>query len=247
MKFKSLLGIFIGDCMGSLYEAAGYVSGDEIGPYTDDTEQAYGIALWLNSQNLSLENLESKLKEVYSGSKRGYGRNQASFLENKPYRKDSYGNGASMRIAPAAEFASTPEEAVEIAKKQCMLTHNNSEAIDGAVTIALLAYLIKEKINPMKITDYYADALLPEAGRDYKKNLRASESVPLAVEAFLRGNSFEDTGQKALSYGGDTDTIAAMACGLASLKYEIPDALIEKVINAHSDNLKLYNKIAAFI
>ena len=52
---RCLFGTLIGDAHGSPYEGR-RVSGTKIGSYTDDTEQAYGIAQWLKSGRLDLEN-----------------------------------------------------------------------------------------------------------------------------------------------------------------------------------------------
>ena len=45
---RVLLGTMIGDCYGSLYEGKQRTEGG-IGPWTDDTEQSYAVALWLNA------------------------------------------------------------------------------------------------------------------------------------------------------------------------------------------------------
>ncbi len=239
---KVLLGIFIGDCCGSPYEGR-TVTGNKIGSYTDDTEQALGIALWLKNGKLTLDSLKKSLKKVYSGRKRGYGAGQADFLEGKPYRKDSFGNGASMRVAPVGVFGKNPNEVIQLATLQSQLTHNHKDAIAGAVTIALATYLIYHGQSLKKISSFYLKALLPQKGKDYICSLQAVESVPPAIEAYMSGNSFQDVLKKALAYGNDTDTIAAMACALAAVRYGIPKSLITKVREAHPDNQAMYQKI----
>lgn len=239
---NSLLGIFIGDCFGSPYEGR-RGTGDEVGPYTDDTEQAYGIALWLKSGDHSLHNLEKQLKSVFSGSGRGYGANQASFLRGDAYRKDSFGNGAAMRVAPAGEYGKNSDEVIRLAKLQCQLTHQHRAAVDGAVTIALLAHLVKSGKDPEKIKEIYPEAMLPEKGKEYLCSLEAKESVPPAVEAFFFGDSFDSVLKRALSYGMDTDTIAAMACALAAQKFKVPEKTLNRAINAYPGNRDMYEKI----
>ncbi|MBQ7217486.1 MAG: ADP-ribosylglycohydrolase family protein [Synergistaceae bacterium] len=44
-------------------------------------------------------------------------------------------------------------------------------------------------------------------------------SVPEAITAFLEGESYEDTVRKAVSLGGDSDTIACIAGGIAEAFY----------------------------
>lgn len=238
----ALLGILVGDCSGSPYEGS-KVTGDKIGAYTDDTEQAYGIALWLTGSDHSIQNLEHLLKKVYSGRGRGYGAGQSAFLEGLPVRKDSFGNGAAMRVAPVGAYGNSVEEVIDLAKRQCQLTHQHPEAIAGAITIALMTFLIKTGQSPASITKLYPESLLPEKDKTYSCTLKACESVPPAVEAFLWGDSFESTLKRALSYGGDTDTIAAMASALAAVRYGVPDDILRRVVEAHPDNKNMVELI----
>lgn len=66
-------------------------------------------------------------------------------------------------------------------------------------------------------------------------SVNALFSVPTAIYCFLRNsqseNSFKDTLEYAISLGGDTDTIAAMACGLSGAYLGdalIPRSLVER-------------------
>jgi ADP-ribosylglycohydrolase len=198
----SLHGIFIGDCCGAPYEGRREVTGQKIGAYTDDTEQAYGVSLWLKSKKVTLD-----------------------------------------RAAPIGEILGSAEAVMKTATLQCKLTHNHPMAINGSVTIALLAYLTKNGKDPSSALNIYPEALFPKRGRNYICSLQAEESVPPAVEAFINGKSFLQILNRALSYGGDTDTIAAMACALAAIRFGIPQELLKKVIKAHPDNNAIYKKI----
>ena len=46
--------------------------------------------------------------------------------------------------------------------------------------------------------------------------------MPQALEAFFESTGFEDTIRNAVSIGGDSDTIAAIAGGIAEAYYGIP-------------------------
>ena len=52
-------------------------------------------------------------------------------------------------------------------------------------------------------------------------------TVPIAIQAFLEGEDFEDVLKTAIYAGGDTDTIACMACSIAEAYYEIPDKFLD--------------------
>ena len=63
-------------------------------------------------------------------------------------------------------------------------------------------------------------------------------SVPEAIIAFLEGNSFEKVLRLAISLGGDSDTIACMACAIAACMYPIPDEIAEVCDEILTDDLK---------
>ena len=56
----------------------------------------------------------------------------------------------------------------------------------------------------------------------YTFDVSCQGSVPQALEAFFESTGFEDTIRNAISIGGDSDTIAAIAGGIAEAYYGIP-------------------------
>lgn len=70
----------------------------------------------------------------------------------------------------------------------------------------------------------------------YTLSLRAIESVPAAIAAFLLTGSFKDAVVLAVNLGGDTDTIGAMAGAIAGAYYgygRIPETWLSKLENEH--------------
>ena len=61
----------------------------------------------------------------------------------------------------------------------------------------------------------------------YEFNVSASGTVSYANKAFLEGENFEGVIKLAISVGGDSDTIAAIAGSLAECFYAIPDNLAQ--------------------
>ena len=53
-------------------------------------------------------------------------------------------------------------------------------------------------------------------------------SVPQALEAFFESTSFEDAVRNAVSIGGDSDTIAAIAGSVAETYWGVPKDLAAK-------------------
>ena len=54
-------------------------------------------------------------------------------------------------------------------------------------------------------------------------------SVPQALACFFEGVSYEDVIRNCISIGGDSDTIAAIAGGVAEAYYGVPDAVGSRV------------------
>ena len=68
----------------------------------------------------------------------------------------------------------------------------------------------------------------------YRLSLRAIESVPAAIGAFLSTTCFKDAVVLAVNLGGDTDTIGAMAGAIAGAHYgygQIPEAWLSPLEN----------------
>ena len=54
-------------------------------------------------------------------------------------------------------------------------------------------------------------------------------SLPQALACFFEGESYEDVIRNCISIGGDSDTIAAIAGGIAEAYYGVPDDMKIKV------------------
>ena len=64
-------------------------------------------------------------------------------------------------------------------------------------------------------------------------------SVPEAIIAFLDGEDFEDVIRNAVSLGGDSDTIAAMAGSIAEAHFGIPMWLQGEALDYMDDEMAL--------
>ena len=111
------------------------------------------------------------------------------------------------------------------------VSHNHPEGIKGAEAAAVSLYLArtgstKEEIRAYIRENYYdLDFTLDEIRQNYRFDVSCQGSVPQAITAFLEGDSFEDTVRNAISIGGDSDTIAAIAGSIAEAFFGIPEAL----------------------
>jgi ADP-ribosylglycohydrolase len=63
----------------------------------------------------------------------------------------------------------------------------------------------------------------------YEYNELSSTTVPEALTCALDATDFEDAIRNAISIGGDSDTIAAIAGAVAEARFGLNDALLETV------------------
>ena len=73
-------------------------------------------------------------------------------------------------------------------------------------------------------------ATLDGIRESYTFDVTCQGSVPQAFEAFFESEDFEDAVRNAVSIGGDSDTIAAIAGGLAEAFYGVPVCLREQAV-----------------
>lgn len=168
----------------------------------------------------------------------GYGRTFIRWYQDaaagrsaEPY--NSWGNGSAMRVSFAGWAAHSLEEALLFARLSAEVTHNHPEGIKGAQAVAAALYLLRSGADKKTVRKYITrfynlNFTLDEIRPTYQFEVSCQKSVPQAINAFLESNGFEDTIQTALSIGGDSDTIAAIAGSLAEACYLIPPELEQR-------------------
>lgn len=185
----------------------------------------------------------------------GYGGMFARWMfSDHPQPYGSYGNGAAMRISPAGFAARTDAEAISLSRTITSVTHNHKEGIKGAEATAVAIYMarhgfLKSEIRDRIIKDYYPlDFTIDEIRPMYEFNETCQETVPQAIESFLESTSFEDTIRTAVSLGGDSDTLAAIAGGIAEAYYGIPESIRAKALTYLDNDLrKIHEEWEAFV
>ena len=86
--------------------------------------------------------------------------------------------------------------------------------------------------------DYNLNRTIAEIRPRYGFDVSCPGSVPEAIIAFLEGNSFEEVIRLAISLGGDSDTIGAMAGAIAACVYPIPDEIAERCDKLLTEDLR---------
>ena len=243
-----MLGAIAGDVIGSVYENIGTKRTDFklfhlLSTYTDDTVLTVAVAHAI----LESEGYGVAIKRFARRHPlRGFG---PSFLKwmalpsMEPY--NSFGNGSAMRVSPVGWAFDTIEETLEEAKKTAECTHNHPEGIKGAQAVALAIWLARrnsERGTPNAESrheikreleerfGYDLRRTLDEIRPGYTFDMTCQGSVPESIIAFLESDSYEDAIRKAISLGGDADTMAAIAGGIAEAFYGgVPGAIAEPV------------------
>lgn len=246
-KKYDMLGAIIGDIVGSRYEGHNHRSKDfqffePSCHYTDDSVMTLAIS---NAILMSHEDY-SDLKEMAVKSMHeigniyphaGYGRAFHKWLaEDNPQPYNSYGNGAAMRISPVAWVANSLEEVKMMSKSVTEVTHNHPEGVKGAEAVAIAIFLARqgksqEEIRTYIENNYYSlDTSIARWHEINKFNSSCQGSVPQAITAFLEATDFEDAIRNAISIGGDSDTIAAMAGSIAEAYFGVPEDIREQAV-----------------
>ena len=250
-----LLGAIAGDVVGSVYEFHNVKTQDfpllvDESTFTDDSVMTLAVADGLMSAFDGGEPITSalvrsmqELGRRYPGA--GYGGRFERWLASRsPQPYNSWGNGSAMRVSPAAWACDTLETAELIAAETAKVTHNHPEGIRGAQATAACILLSRTGESNEAIAEYVRDRFgyaldftLEEIRAGYSFDVSCQGSVPQAIEAFLESDGFEDSIRKAVSIGGDSDTIAAITASIAQGRYGIPPGIEAAIRLRLSDDL----------
>lgn len=235
-----MLGAIAGDIIGSVHEYSRIKTTDFVlftaqSFFTDDTVLTVAVADCI----LHGKNYAATFKEYGRGYPyAGYGGRFMQWLESEdslPY--NSYGNGSAMRVSPVGFAFNTIDDVITEAQRSAEVTHNHPEGIIGAQAVAAAIFMARQHKTKETIRDYielkYGYNLhqtIDEIRPGYRFDETCRGSVPQSIIAFLESTDYEDAVRQAVSLGGDSDTMACIAGGIAQAYYqEIPDDIIKRV------------------
>lgn len=246
-----MIGAIIGDIAGSVYEFNNVRRKDvalfpEDATFTDDTILTIAVSKALSVSynddgeidhslfhNIIVDMLREYGKKYFQ---KGYGGRFKRWLQQPiPFPYNSYGNGSAMRVSSVGWVADTLEETLELAEKSADVTHNHPEGIKGAQAVASAIFLLRNGSTKEEVKQYIESRFEYKLNRTID-NIRETNkfyescqrSVPEAIMCFLQGVDFEDVIRNAISIGGDSDTIAAIAGSIAEAIYPIPEEMMMK-------------------
>jgi len=241
-----MIGAIAGDVIGSIYESypikeKDFVLFSDNSEFTDDTvltvASAYAI---LN--NIDYATAYKKIGRQYPAA--GYGGSFYDWLFSEkiePY--NSWGNGSAMRVSPIGFSSNSASQAIDEAGKSAAVTHNHPEGIKGAQAIALAVFLVRQGEEKTRIKSEIVDNFGYDLNRTtddirpgYRFDISCQGSVPEAIISFLESTDFESAIRLAVSLGGDSDTIACMAGGIAHAFYkDIPNYILDNTLERLPD------------
>ena len=236
-----MLGALIGDIAGSRFEWHNIKTKDfelltALGRCrpTDDSIMSLAIAKAILNCKGDYTNLDRQAVSCMQELGRryphaGYGGKFYKWINaDAPHPYNSLGNGAAMRVSPCGFAAFSLDEAISLARAVTKVTHNHPEGMKAAEATSAAIFLARSGKSMLEIRDYIEanyykiDFTLDSIRPTYSFDVTCQGSVPQAFEAFFESTGFEDAIRNAISIGGDSDTIAAIAGGIAEAYYGIP-------------------------
>ena len=247
-------GAIIGDIIGSVYEFNNIKTKDfplfcDKSHFTDDSILTCATADWL-MQGGKPEFFLKKWGKMYiehpceKGQVAHFGCAFMDWLKTGTSLQ-SKSNGCVMRISPLLHLKDKDEaceKAIEITKT----THNHPESLNAVHAYLDTGFMLQNLIPIPQIKETISkkyqynlhqtlDEIRPTYNRFYVK---CKNSVPQAIICALDAYSYEDTLRNAVSLGGDSDTLACMAGGLAELRFKIPADIIQNAKKYMDNDVK---------
>lgn len=221
-----------------------------IGRYSDDTEMSIAnTQVLLERSNPSkLDFADAYVREFnYGGRRKGYSKGFQSVMERvrtgeellAAVRADSEKNGAAMRAVPFGVFADK-STMFDVATTSAEVTHATDVGRFGSRAVALAAHFALYTDESFTFLRDYMMDFLPAVDVDKYSDVIQTPwtdgpvvggnrgpvglTTISAVVTLLESNhTFMDVLRAACLLGGDVDSVAAIACGICSARYQQED------------------------
>ena len=243
------LGAIAGDVIGSVHEHAGTKTTDfplftPSSRFTDDSVLTVAVAEVLATGGSYRDSIQ-RWAQAYPRA--GYGGAFRKWMWSaaaEPY--GSYGKGSGMRASPVGWASQTLDEVLAEARRSAEVTHDHPEGIKGAQAVAAAVFLArtgssKEEIRSAIATRFGYDLSrrIEDIRPAYSFDVTCQGSVPESLIAFLESSGWEDAVRRAISLGGDADTLACMTGAVAEAFYgEVPPAIATEVVARLDDRVR---------
>lgn len=250
-----MFGAIIGDIVGSRFELHNIHTKDFEFFHTDcriTDKSAMTIAVMETILKSDLDDEPVFKRDLIQNFKRFYtlypdGGSGHGFLKwpesDDPQPYNSFGSGVCICVSPCGVLGSRCEK---VTRWTTEVSHNHPYALRWAAFLtdsidhiwhkcrqeddakAFLRFALERTQSPEQRAFYYPGAI-GDAVRPGVFDAACQEVMPLAVQAVLDAEDFEDAIRNAVLYGRDSDTIAAIAGSLAEVVFGISVSTLRKV------------------
>lgn len=222
------------DRWNTLERYIGHDLGIPAGHYTDDTQMSIAVAEVLLNETVAAAtaaDFAAAFVRCYRRDPRpGYSKGLQALLDEcadgaelqRRIQTNSRRNGAAMRSVPLA-LIEDKATLVRVAAEQARVTHCTPEAQLSSVVVALMGHLLLYgdlRLHQLR------DAIRQETGFELRDDWRgevacdAIDTLHAVHTALVRHRDPASLLRACVDWGGDVDSVAAVALGLASLSRE---------------------------
>lgn len=214
-----------------------------LGNYTDDTQMSLALAELLisDSEWTALNIADQFVKCFKRDPRKGYSKGFYTLLQQvkngqqllDTIRAISTRNGAAMRSVPLGIIADR-QQLLAYAKQQAVITHNTAIGIASSCAVALAAHYGLYELGEISQLPAF---LQSEGFGDWNYSwqqavtVEAYDTVSAALSCLIRNDNLADLLQSCVTLSGDTDSVAAIAVGIASCftryRKNLPENLIQ--------------------
>lgn len=243
----------IGDVIGSIYEAHQWQvkdldliqSGDFdkalIKPFFENSKWMRKEQSWTDDTLCTLalyHSYTNKLSPIdsmvyfcskYKNESIGFGKSFEKWISSPtPYA--SYANGSIMRIGFIPYLDLSLDDKLKLGQEYTGISHNHSDSFQAVSSFILLSEKIKSGGDYRKIlTDflkyYKFEKNVLDLHNEFNFEMNAMKTLLQACVVVLESDSFEDVLRNTFFVGGDSDTLACVACNLSSYIFSPPEYL----------------------
>ncbi|MBU3839275.1 MAG: ADP-ribosylglycohydrolase family protein [Candidatus Phocaeicola faecigallinarum] len=230
--------------------------------FTDDTVMTMAVAEWalnndicadVETQTKLLESIMVDMAKNVPCPMGGYGAGFHTWLFHPerlidyrtgrvasgrcPY--NSWGNGSAMRTSSVGWLYDDMDTTLKVAETAASITHNHPEGIKGAQAVTAAIFMARNGASKEDIKKYITtkfhynlDQSWEYLHDTYEWDSSCQGTVPQAIISFLSSDDFEGAIRRAVSIGGDSDTLACITGSIAEAYYkDIPEYMVSKAMS----------------
>ncbi len=199
------------------------------GSYTDDTQMSIAIAeLMLHHLDWSPTHIADGFVRAFKRDERlGYAKGLHQLLTEvedgaallATLRPDSSRNGAAMRSVPLG-LVKDQQAMEQQCRMQAQLTHNTPGGVVSALAVAYAGHYLAYQLGPVdQLTTFVSEKTEHAWRNDWDAEVECDgiQTVHAVMTVMSLHRSYANILRHSVALGGDVDSVAAIALGLASL------------------------------